>query len=206
MLSSLITALVGALVFGAAGLGGIAAATALLPRLPRFEDGPPQFDVPPAVLIAGAAVLGAIVGFQDLPIGHLVVAAIVVLCLVAIWYCDARTGIVPDLFTLPPLALLIVYQLLHQNPMVIASAAAVFAPFAILAALSKGQGMGWGDAKLAALGGAFLGLSTAAGAFIIASFVAGVVSWIRFRSRTAKIAFAPYLVAAIAVSLALNLT
>ena len=140
-------------------------------------------------------------GFRTPPLDQLVITAIVTVCLVAIWYCDAKTGIIPDVFTLVPLGLLVIYGFVQHDPMVLASAAIMFVPFAVLAFISKGRGMGWGDAKLAALGGALLGVSGATVAFVVASLAAALAAWLKYRSRNAPIALGPYLVAAIAASL-----
>lgn len=195
------TALIGAAVFGAAAVCGIAAAKMILPKLPRFDDGPPAVDFPPAALIAGAAVVGAAMGLRTPPLILLVITAIVIVGLVAAWYCDAKTGIIPDVFTLAPLGLVLVFGVVQQQWMVLASAVILFIPFAILALISKGRGMGWGDAKLAALGGALLGVTSATVAFVLASFVAALAAWLKYRKRNAPIAMGPYLVAAIAAAL-----
>jgi leader peptidase (prepilin peptidase) / N-methyltransferase len=196
--------LVGALIFVAAGTCGVLAAMALLPKLQRFEDGPPPHDVHPAALVAGSAMLGAILAWHNVPPAEFLVAALSTVVLVAIWYCDARTGIVPDLFTLLPLGLCVAYGLFQHEWLVPISALVLFVPFAIAALLSHGRGMGWGDAKLAALGGALLGMFLATLAFGIASLVAVIVASIRNRAKPVPIAFAPYLVSAIAVGLAVQ--
>jgi prepilin signal peptidase PulO-like enzyme (type II secretory pathway) len=198
---SIATALIGAIVFAAAAASGIAAANAMLPKLERLDDAPPLVDFPPAALIVGAAVVGAAMGLRTPPLILLVITAIVVVGLIAAWYCDAKTGIIPDVFTLVPLALVVIFGLVQQQWMVLVSAVILFIPFAFLAFLSKGRGMGWGDAKLAALGGALLGVSTATVAFVLASFVAALAAWLKYRKRNAPIAMGPYLVAAIAASL-----
>lgn len=198
------TALLGALICGAAGACGILAANAILPRLHRFDDAPPAADFPAAALVAGAVVVGAVMGFRSPALDQLVVGAISIAALVAIWDCDAKTGIIPDVFTLPPLGLLIVYALFTHQPMAIVSAVAMFVPFGFLAFISRGRGMGWGDAKLAAFGGALLGLESATIAFVLASLVAGLAAWIVQRSRKATVAMGPYLVAAIAATLPFN--
>jgi prepilin signal peptidase PulO-like enzyme (type II secretory pathway) len=198
---SIATASIGAIIFAAAAACGIVAANAILPKLHRFDDAPPTVDFPPSALVAGAAVVGAAMGLRTPPLVLLVISAIVVVGLVAAWYCDAKTGILPDVFTLIPLALVLIVGLAQQQWMVLVSAAVLFIPFALLAFLSKGRGMGWGDAKLAALGGALLGVSTATLAFVLASFVAALAAWLKYRKRNAPIAMGPYLVAAIAASL-----
>jgi prepilin signal peptidase PulO-like enzyme (type II secretory pathway) len=195
-------AFVGALIFVAAGTCGILAAMALLPKLQRFEDGPAPHEIHPAALIAGAGMLGALVAWHHVPPAEFLIAALTTVALVAIWYCDARTGIVPDLFTLVPLALCVLYAVLEREWLVPISALVIFVPFAVAALLSHGRGMGWGDAKLAALGGALLGVPLVFLAFGVASLVAVIVSAIRYRAKPVPIAFAPYLVAAIAVYLA----
>jgi prepilin signal peptidase PulO-like enzyme (type II secretory pathway) len=200
-MAAIATALIGALIFGAAATCGIAAAKAMLPTLHRFDDAPPAVDFPPAALLAGAVVLGAVLGFRMPPTDVFVLSAIVTICLVAVWYCDARTGIIPDVFTLVPLALVVGYGLIHRNPTALFSAVVLFLPFAILALVSKGRGMGWGDAKLAALGGALLGVSYAVVAFVLGSLVAALAAWLKYRKRNAPIAMGPYLVAAIAAFL-----
>lgn len=195
------TALIGAVVFGAAAACGIAAGKMILPKLPRFDDAPPAVDFPPAALISGAAVVGAAMGLRTPPLILLVITAIVIVGLAGAWYCDAKTGIIPDVFTLAPLGLVLVFGLVQQQWMVLVSAVILFAPFAILALISKGRGMGWGDAKLAALGGALLGVTSATVAFVLASFVAALAAWLKYRKRNAPIAMGPYLVAAIAAAL-----
>lgn len=198
---SIATALIGAIVFGAAAACGIAAANAVLPKLPRLDDAPTAVNFPPALLIGGTAVVGAVMGARMPPLALLVVAAIAMAGMVAIWYCDAKTGVIPDTFSIGALAIVLLYGLMQHQWMVLVSAVVMFLPFGVLAFVSKGRGMGWGDAKLAALGGALLGFSAATVAFVIASFVAALAAWLKYRKRNARIAMAPYLVAAIAASL-----
>ena len=203
MLSSLLPAVVGALIFATAGVCGTLAAIAILPKLKRFDDGPAPVDVHPALLVAGAALLGAVLGWRRIPNPEFITAALATVPLIAVWYCDARTGIVPDLFTLLPLVLAIAYETyLHQPWAAVLSAAVLFAPFAVGALLSRGRGMGWGDAKLAAFGGALLGMRDALLAFGIASLAAVIAGAVRNRSKSVPIVFAPYLVAAIGIAIA----
>ncbi len=196
-----IAALVAALLFAAAGYGGIVAAQTLIPRLPKLEDGPEPAETQPAFLLVGAGLLGAVVGWHHVPILQLLVLALVAGALVAIWFTDTRTGLVPDLFSLPPIGLVLLLSLGNRDWWGIFGAALIFVVFAIAAMLSKGRGMGWGDAKLAALGGLLLGPVGGTFFFGVGSLVAVIVTSIRYRSRQMPIAFAPYMVAAIAVGI-----
>jgi prepilin signal peptidase PulO-like enzyme (type II secretory pathway) len=75
-------------------------------------------------------------------------------------------------------------------------------PFAIMAWRTKGLGLGWGDVKLVALGGALLGMQTAILAFALAAVAAILIA--RIQRRTSEpLAFGPYLVTAIALPLAM---
>ena len=115
-----------------------------------------------------------------------------------------KTGIVPDVFTLAPLGIGAAVALFRQESWALASAAVVGLPFAGAALLSRGRGMGWGDAKLAALGGLILGMLAGTFLFGMASLVAVIVSAIRYRAQHVPVAFAPYLVSAIAIGIALG--
>jgi prepilin signal peptidase PulO-like enzyme (type II secretory pathway) len=200
---SFLTAAVGALIFGTAGLCGSLLAMLVLPRLKPLPDGPAPIKVHPAYLIAGAALLGAFLGFKRLPNPEFIIAALMSVPMVAIWYCDSLTGIVPDYFTLVPLALALIYELVLRQPSALLSAAVLFVVFGAFAFFSKGKGVGWGDAKLAAFGGAMLGMKDATIAFCIASLAAVIVGSIRHRSKPVPIVFAPYLIAAMALTIAI---
>jgi len=75
----------------------------------------------------------------------------------------------------------------------------------VAALVTRGRGMGWGDAKLAALGGALLGAADATLAFMFAAVAAYVVARLTGGLRNV-IAFGPYLATSIAASLALMRT
>ncbi|MGZ3532757.1 MAG: prepilin peptidase [Vulcanimicrobiaceae bacterium] len=169
-------------------------------ELPRLEDGPPPGTPPVKWLIGGAAVLGALVALHHAPPQQVLLLGIVTLALAAIWCSDTAYGVVPDVFTLGPLAAILLVAVIAHEWFIVLSAVVPFAPFALAALLSKGRGMGWGDVKLVALGGALLGMHTAIVAFMAACIAAVIVSRLG-RVRSGPIAFAPYLVAAIAVSL-----
>jgi prepilin signal peptidase PulO-like enzyme (type II secretory pathway) len=163
-------------------------------------DGPPPQGVPIPLLVLGCALIGAFITAHTFLPAQLVVLAIVCLALVAIWIVDARRGIVPDAFTLGPLAIILLIAIWQHEWLYLVSAAIPFAPFAIGAILSKGRGMGWGDVKLVALAGAVLGVRWAIVACMVACLAAVVVCYAR-GWRRGPIAFAPYLTAAIGAAI-----
>ncbi|HEY1883615.1 MAG TPA: prepilin peptidase [Candidatus Cybelea sp.] len=173
--------------------------------VPPADDGPPAGKAPQLLLIGAAAVLGAVMaylGAQPLQLG---VAAIVVFALVACWCSDAACGIVPDVFTLGPLAALLFFAAAQRNWWMIVSAILLIIPFAAAAIFSRGYGMGWGDVKLVALSGAVLGAPLGAFAMAIACAIAVIAH--RFgKTRNSPIAFAPYIAALTGVALPLGLT
>ncbi len=168
------------------------------------DDGPKPGTPPVAVLIAASALLGALmVRFGALPL-QIGISAIVLFSLVASWCSDTTCGIVPDLFTLVPLAALALFSVAQRDWTIIASAAVVFVPFAIAAILSRGYGMGWGDAKLVALCGAALGAPLALVALTLACAAAAIGDRFR-RTRGRPIAFAPYIALATGIALPLGI-
>jgi prepilin signal peptidase PulO-like enzyme (type II secretory pathway) len=151
-------------------------------------------------LVLGTAFVGMALAQQGASAPNLAIVAFIMCSLVACWYSDVRCGILPDYFTVLPLAFWLLASVAVKNYQPLFGAVIVFVPFALAALLSKGRGMGWGDVKLVTLGAAVLGLQTAALAFGGACLVAVFVAMIR-RRRTEPIAFAPYLVSAIALGL-----
>lgn len=196
----MIAALLGAAFFTVAGYIGSLVAAIYVDRIEPLEDGPPQQNVPLPLLLAGCAVIGAVMATHIVVQGQILMIAIVCSALVAIWVTDAKRGIVPDAFTLGPLAVLIVMAIWQHEWRVFFAAAIPFVPFAITAMLSKGRGMGWGDVKLVALGGIVLGPQIAVMAFALACFAAVAISY-RSGRRKGAIAFAPYLACAIGVGI-----
>lgn len=199
----IVALLLGAFFFAIAAFLGIQLGNAMVERLPRLEDSPEPGNPPVIVIVAGSAIIGALVLSHTLVMTQIAVIAIVIVALAAIWVTDARRGLVPDLFTLGPLALLLLGALWQHQAGLFVAAAVPFVPFAIAAALSKGRGMGWGDAKLVALGGAVLGARTATLAFAVACLFAVVLAYARGR-KSVPIAFAPYLASAIAIAMPLG--
>ncbi len=192
----IIAALLGAIFFGVAAFVGSLIASYYVERLEAFPDGPPSAQAPVALLIAASALIGGVMATHGSSQSQIVTIAIVCGALVAIWITDARRGLVPDAFTLGPLALLLLIALWRHEWWQFIWAAVPFVPFAATALLSKGRGMGWGDAKLVALGGIVLGPQIAVLAFALACFAAVAISYRRGKKHGA-IAFAPYLACSI---------
>jgi prepilin signal peptidase PulO-like enzyme (type II secretory pathway) len=196
----IIATLLGAFFFAAAGVVGALLGITFAERLESLADGPPPQHAPVPLLILGCALIGAFITTHTFSPAQLVMLAIVCVALVAIWIVDARRGIVPDVFTLGPLGIILLVAIWQHEWQYFISAAIPFVPFAIAAVLSKGRGMGWGDVKLVALGGAVLGAQWAILAFAVACIAAVVVCYARGRQR-GPIAFAPYLTAAIGAAI-----
>jgi len=188
------------LLFGLASFVGVLLADTIAAS--PFEDGPIPGKPPILAIVAGAALVGILLGLRASSEPSMILYAIVVCALAAIWCTDVRYGLVPDIFTLVPLALVFAFAIEQRTVWPFASALTAFIPFALLATLSQGRGMGWGDAKLAALGGAVLGGETALAAFAAGAFVAATYAVLR-RKHKQVIAFAPYLAAAIGAALPL---
>ncbi len=141
--------------------------------------------------------------YQGVPPLQIAVDAVVVFALVACWCSDSLCGIVPDVFTLIPLAIVLLLSIVRGNWWAVASAAILLAPFAVAAMMSRGRGMGWGDVKLVALAGAALGAPLGLLA-MAAACIAAVVGYKIKGIRQGPIAFAPYIAAAIGFALPLG--
>lgn len=189
--------------FVLSSFAGLYAGRVFCAGMEPLPDGPPPSNPHPELVLIVAGILGAYTSARGLPPVSLGIFALVCGVLSAIWYADLSRGTIPDPFTLLPLGAIGVAAALSGRWEIIASAVIPAIPFIIMAALSHGRGLGWGDAKLAALGGALIGMQNAVLGFGIACIFAIVIA--RFRpDRTRPIAFAPYMVLAIAVPLALQ--
>jgi prepilin signal peptidase PulO-like enzyme (type II secretory pathway) len=182
---------------------GIVLARLVTANARSFADGPPAGRPAIGIIIGAAALAGLCIGARGVALPELGMACVLTVVLSAICYADVRYGLVPDVFTLAPLAAILAGDaLLHQWSALLA-VAFVAGPFCIAAKFSKGRGMGWGDVKLVALGTAVLGAEPALLAFAGACFVAVAIAVLRGR-RSIPIAFAPYLAAGIAVVVAMH--
>lgn len=197
-------AILASIAFACAAMLGIAAGSALCAKRQPFDDGPVSADPPILGLTFASAAFGAGVGLHAAGLYEIVVLTMLCGIFAAIWYSDVRVGLIPDAFTLVPLAVVCAYAAFRGEWGSLISAAVAFCAFAGAAAASRGLGMGWGDAKLAALGGAVLGIETAALAFAAATFVLALRAIVR-RNRAKPTAFGPYLISAMALALWLPL-
>ncbi len=196
----IVPALFGAIFFTAAGVVGAVLGVTFAENIEGFPDGPRPEKAPIPLLVAACALIGAFLTARGTPPLQTLLLAVVCLALVAIFIVDTRRGIVPDAFTLGPLALVLVLALRQHDWGLLGAAVLPLLPFAAIALFSKGRGMGWGDVKLAALGGAVLGAQWATIAFMAACFAAVVTAYARGRQKD-PLAFGPYLSAAIGVAI-----
>jgi len=194
-----VTPLIG-LLFGCAAYLGVQLSAAVCDSIEPFEDGPKPGNPPIPLLLGGAVAIGLLLAARGIPLVQLALAAILTVSLVASWYSDVRAGIISDYFTLVPLGVFVLLAVVARDYGSLISSAAVAIPFAIAALISRGRGMGWGDVKLIALGGAALGIQIAIVAFAGACLIA-VVAAIVGKRRSEPIAFAPYLAGAMAIML-----
>jgi len=200
--SAVLTTALVALLFGAAGWAGTLVAAALCADRAPYEDGPaPVAFARWPFALAGACIGVALAAHGESP-AQLALLLFVMLALAGCCAADLACGLLPDPLTLVPLAVVVGAGAIVHDWAPLLSAACVFAPFALAAAMSRGLGMGWGDAKLAALGGALLGAREAAFAFMLAAIAAAVIGR-RMGSMRRPIAFGPYLAAAIVAMLPL---
>jgi prepilin signal peptidase PulO-like enzyme (type II secretory pathway) len=191
-----------ALLFGFTAWAGTLVAQALCANREAFDDGPaPVAFARWPFALAGAGIGLALAAHGESP-AHLALLAFVMLALAGCCAADLSCGLLPDPLTLLPLAVVVGAGALARDWAPLLSAACVFVPFALAATFSRGRGMGWGDAKLAALGGALLGAREAALAFMLAAIAAAVIAR-RTNGMRRPIAFGPYLAAAIVAMLPL---
>jgi prepilin signal peptidase PulO-like enzyme (type II secretory pathway) len=201
----MIATVAAAVFFGCVGVIALYGSRALCAGIPAADDGPPAGRPPYAVLVIACALLGGVLVIARATPLELGIAAIVVFALVACWCSDALCGLVPDVFTLAPLAALLLFAAAQRDWGIVISALVVFLPFAAAAFYSRGYGMGWGDAKLVAISGAVLGAPLALMALAAACAAAVVIHQIVSARRGTPIAFAPYIAAATGIALPLGL-
>lgn len=190
----------GMLFFAFAAYFGVLLAGPLCAKLGGGDETVRTFSPPAAAIVAAGAVLGAILVRYAVSPAQIAIAATACVTLAAIVMVDARHAIIPDVCTLAPLAALLAYAVLRHEWSVPVSALVPLVPFAIAAAVSDGYGMGWGDVKLAALGGALLGAELSVVALSAACLTAVVVARMVFKTKRA-VPLGPFMAGAIAFAL-----
>ncbi len=149
----------GMVAFAATTYGAVVLAKRVCRSIEPFADGPPPGEPPVFAMYGLAIAVGAALAYHHTSVSTLLCAALINGCLIAIWWSDVRCGIIPDVFSLPPLAIMLIYHIYTRDFWSLVIVAAVTFPFLFQAWRSKGLGMGWGDVKLAAFGSALLGQS-----------------------------------------------
>lgn len=190
----------GALFFAIAAYFGVLLAQPLSAKLDGSDETVRTFAPPAAAVVLIGAVLGAVLVSHAVSPAQIVLAAVAYVALAAIVMVDARYAIVPDVCTLAPLAAVLAFAVWRHNWWVVASALVPFVPFAVAALISNGYGMGWGDVKLAALGGALLGAELSVVALSAACIAAVVVARVVFKTKRA-VPLGPFMAGAIALAL-----
>ena len=115
----------------------------------------------------------------------LTLAAVVCVSLAASWHSSAVYQKIPDFFTLVPLGAVLIAAAVQSEWFLILGAVVPFVPFAVMAYVTKGRGFDWDDAKIAALGGALLGIETSIFVLAGACLVAVAIAFGRKRSAEA---------------------
>jgi prepilin signal peptidase PulO-like enzyme (type II secretory pathway) len=192
-----LTACLTMLLFAAAAWTGMLIADFLCADRQPADDGPVPIAFKRWPFIVCAAALGAVVGLQGVSLFHAGICTIAVLALAGCAAADLSCGMLPDILTLGPLAVVVGSGIALHSWAAAIGAVLAFVPFATVAVFSKGRGMGWGDVKLAAFGGAFLGVRDAALAFVLAAIAAYIVAR-RSGHPKRPVAFGPYLAGSIA--------
>lgn len=124
-------------------------------------------------------------------------------------FTDLATGYIFDSVTLPGLGLALIIGMIDGHLTQIAEGALLLSgSIVLLHALSRGRGIGLGDAKLAACVGALLGaksgLRSLGFAFVLGGMYATIVLLCRRARSKQSVPFAPYLAAGALIELALQ--
>jgi prepilin signal peptidase PulO-like enzyme (type II secretory pathway) len=206
LFSSILTSLIAAGVFAGASYLGIELSKIVGKHTVRSGEAASAPDgirdaSHPLSLIGGGALFGAVIAWRGMDWQTMALAASVCISLAACWHSALAHGTISDYFTLVPLGAIGLSSLVQQNWPLLLSVIAAFVPFAAMAYITKEKGMGWDDAKLAAFGGAILGMQLSLLAYAVACVVAVIVAWACKRTAE-RILFAPYMISAIAICLA----
>ncbi|BDE07019.1 hypothetical protein WPS_22950 [Vulcanimicrobium alpinum] len=197
-----VAALFTAIAFGVAGWLGSGLGVALCRDIVAHDDGPRPVAFPAWPFPVAGAAVGLAAQLHGASATHLAMLFVVVAALAACAASDLRCGMIPDVCSLGALALVLGFAAFERNWGSLLGAGVVFVPFAGAALVSRGRGMGWGDVKIACLGGALLGGPDATLAFILASLAAYIIA--RRSGERRPIAFGPYLTGSIFLALTLE--
>lgn len=201
-MTAVFSLVVTAALFAAAAWTGTLLADMLCGHRTPHDDGPAPVTFARWYFAAAGACIGVAVALHPIPVAHLAVLLVVVMALAGCSAADFTCGMLPDVLTLGPLAIVVGLGVVEHDFAPAFSAAFIALPFAAAALFSRGRGMGWGDVKLAALGGSLLGARDATLAFTLAAVVAYIVAR-RGGAPRRPVAFGPYLAASIVVMLAI---
>jgi len=190
----------GMLFFAVAAYFGVLLAGPLSAKFGGADETVRTFAPPGAAIVLIGAVFGALLVRHAVSPAQIVLAAVAYVALSAIVMVDARYGFIPDVCTLAPLAAVLAFAVWRHDWLVLISAIVPFVPFAIAALVSNGYGMGWGDVKLAALGGALLGAELSVVALSAACITAVLVARVVFKTKRA-VPLGPFMAGAIALAL-----
>jgi leader peptidase (prepilin peptidase)/N-methyltransferase len=120
--------------------------------------------------------------------------------LIAIFFSDLQYQTIPDEVVYPAIGINLIFLVLFRPEMLLANVLASLlaaAFFIFLVLITKGKGMGWGDVKLVALMGLFLGPSLGTSALFLAFLTGALVGAILVlagkKKLKDKIAFGPFL-------------
>ncbi len=210
-------ALLSIMIFGGTAYLAIRFSQRVCAKVEPFADGPAPGQPPIMWMYATTLLISVLSARHMLSIGDhpnlpllvepflkTVALGLLSACLISAWYCDARCGIVPDWCTVPATLLLLLMSLLGREWFVLIGALLLTAPFALQAYRSKGLGMGWGDVKLVALGGAFLGPLAF---FTTTLSCIAMIVYAKITKRSHEpMAFAPYLVVGFEAGLGIMMT
>ena len=166
-----------------------------------YEDGPAPVDYRHWHFLLAGALVGAGASLHAWQPAQIAAATLIVIALATCAACDLQCGMLPDIGAFAVIGVSIVFAAVHRDGTPALSAACIAVPFAGLALLTRGRGMGWGDVKLVAAGGAVLGIGGAVVACSAAAFVAYVIAR-RGAAPQRPIPFGAYLAGAIALGFA----
>lgn len=129
----------------------------------------------PLVEAASATTLAIFVAFgPGGPLVGIILGAIAVFILTAIFFFDLLYFLIPDILTMPTIVLFAVYDLALKDYASLATALLLAAFFAILYWVSRGRWLGFGDVKLILMVGLILGHPMAVWAIIFSVWIGAI--------------------------------